>query len=231
MLQRSLSCISHIASHSLLVFRRVPTGQSPTSRPPNCDDYAPTQYKETELLKWMLRKGAQVTARATGAFFKGPYIIKLPEDNQEEPLDLQQKEKKPDMLQRIVEWVRKDETRGHARSRKKMRNLFSACDYGEFPLSFAASVGSVEKCQLLVEHSKNMTEDEMKKFKKHQQHVLKNLEPGCQKDRTDFDCRTRYEIVIVSVHVLAYLVLFSCIMTFRLNAGSLQLRVFKALIT
>lgn len=41
------------------------------------------------------------------------------------------------------------------RNLRTLHNPDSACDYGEYPLSFAASVGSVAICRVLTEHAEH----------------------------------------------------------------------------
>ena len=57
---------------------------------------------------------------------------------------------------------------------RPIANAYSACDYGEYPLAFAASIGSIETCKLIAEHK--MKADEWLEFVKDQRHIALDLE-------------------------------------------------------
>jgi ankyrin repeat protein len=85
-------------------------------------------------VQYLLEKGADISARATGTFFQPKWLPPLSH-----------------MLtpsQQVFAWL------GNIKQNKftmlkQEHNPDSACYYGELPLSFAASIGSVEICRLL----------------------------------------------------------------------------------
>ena len=83
---------------------------------------------DLELVKWMLKERICITSRATGSFFKPPtsYI-------EREVLGDTQANLEP----------------------CSFKNASSVCDYGEFPLSFAASVGNVDIMTELAKHAEH----------------------------------------------------------------------------
>ena len=98
-----------------------------------------------------------MVARATGAFFK-PKLIKV--DRQEKRSERARRYRY--IQRRIQDWLQARPARSldEANHAKRIANDVSACDYGELPLSFAASVGSLEICVRLHDHvTKNQERD------------------------------------------------------------------------
>ena len=79
--------------------------------------------KNEDLVSFLLEKGADTSARVTGLFFMPPWIPK----------------EGSGLFDRIAKYL------GSSRS----FNEYSRCYFGEFPLSFAASVGSPAMCALI----------------------------------------------------------------------------------
>lgn len=90
--------------------------------------------KDRKLVQFLLGYGANIVARATGAFFKPKRCVTVVEN--------------PTRYQRTIAWIR-----GTDLSREPLVEIRdvadSGCYYGEFPLSFAVSIGSVELCTVL----------------------------------------------------------------------------------
>jgi len=130
---------------------------------------------DPELVRWFLKNGAEVTAQATGAFFKGR-VLKRRANEGNAQLD-----GVPGAIsgftrsrsEKVLRWLQSRE--GEAVPlRRTLHNAFSACDYGEFPLSFAASVGNIEICRILCEHE--MPDTEWEKFVTSQRNLMRQME-------------------------------------------------------
>jgi ankyrin repeat protein len=92
--------------------------------------------EDVRRVQFLLERGADLSSRATGAFFQPPWLPPLSD--------------KLTPLQQIFAWMGtlKVNTFRFATLTQES-NPDSACYYGELPLSFAASVGSVEICRML----------------------------------------------------------------------------------
>eukprot|EP00282_Hemiselmis_andersenii_P015972 CAMPEP_0114112884 /NCGR_PEP_ID=MMETSP0043_2-20121206/2620_1 /TAXON_ID=464988 /ORGANISM="Hemiselmis andersenii, Strain CCMP644" /LENGTH=1168 /DNA_ID=CAMNT_0001205003 /DNA_START=196 /DNA_END=3702 /DNA_ORIENTATION=- len=134
-----------------------------------------TDDSDPELVRWFLKKGAMVTVQATGAFFKGPVIKRRANEGNQKLAGVPGAIAgfKPSRWQRLVSWLQSRE-RDKVPGRRTLHNAFSACDYGEFPLSFAASVGSIEICRILCEHE--MPDEEWKAFVVSQRNLMRQME-------------------------------------------------------
>jgi len=83
------------------------------------------QHKH-DIVKWLLDRGASVDDRALGIFFQEEYLRSFD----------------------------KDTTLWSVRQRKyqlQTNEFYSECDFGEYPLSFAAAVGDEKLCHLLLD--------------------------------------------------------------------------------
>jgi hypothetical protein len=89
---------------------------------------------DEEVVRFLLERGASLSARARGVFFMPEWI---PEQN------------KHSFFHRIKSCFL---SFTHAEVNKN-HNEYSQCAYGEFPLSFAASIGKVDICKLLYAHA------------------------------------------------------------------------------
>jgi len=87
-----------------------------------------------ESCKWLLARGANVAARATGAFFQ--------------PLRRRYALTSPSFYRKIKAWVQDVNLKEHP-VLHYVDVPDSGCYYGELPLSFAASVGDCELCDTL----------------------------------------------------------------------------------
>lgn len=112
---------------------------------------------EKGLIKWLLHRNCNVVARAKGAFFKPSKIITRSSEGVKEAWPFKQ-------LNSIGNWIQA-RVPGHSgthlasdggqrikHKKKVVINYDSACDYGELPLSFAASVGNLDACTALLHH-------------------------------------------------------------------------------
>jgi hypothetical protein len=101
---------------------------------------------EVELVKFLLKNGADLNAKATGQFFMPSWIpIKLPSN----PL------------------VRFKYSVFFPVNLGARCNEYSRCYFGELPLSFAASVGSVEICTALLGHHVGTDDMALKFLRQH----------------------------------------------------------------
>ena len=83
------------------------------------------QHKH-DIVKWLLDRGASVDDRALGIFFQEEYLRSFD----------------------------KDTTLWSVRQRKyqlQTNEFYSECNFGEYPLSFAAAVGDEKLCHLLLD--------------------------------------------------------------------------------
>jgi hypothetical protein len=92
--------------------------------------------EKPQIVHKLLEQGIEICSRARGVFFQPRY--RLPSIKE---------------LTRLQKWeamlVGIDLEHELFAAVKKIENTFSECYYGEYPLSFAASVGNVEICKLL----------------------------------------------------------------------------------
>jgi ankyrin repeat protein len=95
--------------------------------------------EEVEVVRYLLENGIEISSRATGAFFQPRFISSRYTD-----LSFTQS-----LVARLA-GINGD--RGEFATMKQIENVHSGCYYGEYPLSFAASVGNVEICNLLYEN-------------------------------------------------------------------------------
>jgi ankyrin repeat protein len=90
-----------------------------------CDDLA---------VRFLLERGASLYARALGVFFMPQWIPAL---------------KKQSFFQKarayLLSFTSSEVNKNH--------NEYSQCPYGEYPLSFAASIGKVDICKLIYHHA------------------------------------------------------------------------------
>jgi len=121
------------------------------------------QQRDPELVGWMLRRGCNVVARATGAFFKPKEVRRRKVQGGGEDKRVSWGKRVQTM---VVDVLQARPRRSHEQGgvTKRVLNDVSACDYGELPLSFAVSVGSLEICKLLLAYVVNARE-ELKKDK------------------------------------------------------------------
>jgi ankyrin repeat protein len=98
--------------------------------------------KNASRVEFLLERGASLTSRAKGTFFQPEWLRPL--------------SKRLTRLQKAFAWmIAMDLSKSRYATLTQERNPDSACYYGELPLSFAASVGSVDICQLLyLEHKR-----------------------------------------------------------------------------
>eukprot|EP00284_Hemiselmis_tepida_P017579 CAMPEP_0174923164 /NCGR_PEP_ID=MMETSP1355-20121228/6394_1 /TAXON_ID=464990 /ORGANISM="Hemiselmis tepida, Strain CCMP443" /LENGTH=429 /DNA_ID=CAMNT_0016168821 /DNA_START=36 /DNA_END=1322 /DNA_ORIENTATION=- len=130
---------------------------------------------DPELVRWFLEQGAEVTAQATGAFFKGPVIKRRANEGKPKLAAVPGVAGyKLSAWKRLSGWLQSREGGDKGPSRRTLHNAFSACDYGEFPLSFAASVGSIEICRILCDHE--MPDKEWRAFVKSQKNLMRQVE-------------------------------------------------------
>ncbi len=98
--------------------------------------------EDVEMVVYLLQQGIEVSSRATGVFFQPKWIRPHVKDLT--------------LWQRFLSWIAGvDLNLEKFTGVSQEKNDYSACYYGEYPLSFAASVGSVEICKLLFLHIKN----------------------------------------------------------------------------
>jgi hypothetical protein len=147
---------------------------------------------------------AWITIRATGSFFKGPHINinhkKLNQSMRNGGANTLSKASTPRRLsdeplsslrQRLSAWVfGANKSLESLHSARKLQNPDGACDYGEFPLSFAASIGSTNICELLVERCTDMSAWEEYEFREQQKRLVMALDKmdkpcTCMKDEYD----------------------------------------------
>jgi ankyrin repeat protein len=102
--------------------------------------------KNAQRVEFLLERGASLTSRAKGTFFQPEWLRPL--------------SKRLTWLQKAFAWmVAMDLDNLRYATLTQERNPDSACYYGELPLSFAASVGSVQICRLLyLEHKRRRRE-------------------------------------------------------------------------
>ena len=98
--------------------------------------------RDMDLVRWLLsEKNSSVASQATGAFFKASEIA------------ISKKESTARVAGRRIAIER-------SRRREKMKpNKETMCDYGEFPLSFAASMGQVEMMGVIKEEVEKRAEN------------------------------------------------------------------------
>ena len=110
--------------------------------------------QDIHLVKWMLEQGASITSRAKGAFFK-PHRSYTEQDLQGVNMS----------------------ALGGSLALEPFENKDSVCDYGEFPFSFAASVGNCEILALLAKHAERggITKEELIEVLKTQRKIRSNL--------------------------------------------------------
>ncbi len=101
--------------------------------------------EDVGAVKFLLQKGIDTSARATGVFFQPKWIRPHVKDLS--------------WWQRFLSWiVRIDLNVEKFAVMTQEKNVYSACYYGEYPLSFAASIGSVQMCRLLLSEHKKISE-------------------------------------------------------------------------
>jgi len=91
--------------------------------------------EDRELVQWLLDRGIDIAARARGVFFS-PQVVRKEADST------------PSLWQRVLALVQERDLKNDPIV-VTTRPSDSACYYGEFPLSFAVSIGDVDTCQLL----------------------------------------------------------------------------------
>mmetsp|Transcript_30817 Transcript_30817/g.64537 ORF Transcript_30817/g.64537 Transcript_30817/m.64537 type:complete len:261 (+) Transcript_30817:564-1346(+) len=102
--------------------------------------------EDAELVAFLLDKGIEISSTANGVFFQPRWIRPCVKDLTR--------------WQRFLSWmagVDLDVEKFAVVARQL--NEYSACYYGEYPLSFAASVGSVQICKLLLACQKARGDD------------------------------------------------------------------------
>jgi ankyrin repeat protein len=87
-----------------------------------------------KAVQFLLDRGASLDARATGVFFMPQWI-----SNQNTQSYFQK------LKSCFLPFTSSEVNKNH--------NEYSQCPYGEFPLSFAASIGKVDVCKLIYEHA------------------------------------------------------------------------------
>jgi len=87
---------------------------------------------DLDLVKWMLDRHICITSRARGAFFKPPSCI---------------------TEQQLQAVNMSAIARGLGATTNFFKNEDSVCDYGEFPFSFAASIGNIAIMKVLAKHA------------------------------------------------------------------------------
>jgi ankyrin repeat protein len=125
------------------------------------------------LVSELLKRHCNVVARAKGAFFK-PKTFFLPTEKSDSERDEDWFFKRLNRLLNGVESMlmakprwdvvrgkkKKEERVKRQKNLRRIENLDSACDYGELPLSFAASVGRLDVCKDLLKHVTNGLSDD-----------------------------------------------------------------------
>jgi ankyrin repeat protein len=95
--------------------------------------------EEVEVVRYLLENGIEISSRATGVFFQ-------PRFRSSRRTDLS-------FTQSLVAYIAGiNLDREECIAMNQIENVYSGCYYGEYPLSFAASVGNVEICNLLYEY-------------------------------------------------------------------------------
>jgi ankyrin repeat protein len=92
--------------------------------------------EEVEVVRYLLENGIDISSRAIGAFFQPRFISSRYTD-----LSFTQS-----LMVRLA-GINLD--REEFEAMKQIENVHSGCYYGEYPLSFAVSVGNIEICNLL----------------------------------------------------------------------------------
>lgn len=108
--------------------------------------------RQLEACRWLLDRGADITAKAIGVFFR--------------PAVMRREQVEPDehgryhysRWQRLMAWIQHRDLQQDPLA-ERVQNNDSACYYGEYPLSFAASVGDVEVCKMLYEEAQKRKRD------------------------------------------------------------------------
>lgn len=155
-----------------------------------------------DLVPWLLERNCNVVARAHGAFFK-PKTFYLPSDKNPEknkgdwffrPLIslMEGFERRLGWGRRVDANKKQVEKRvaGH-KNRRRIENLDSACDYGELPLSFAASVGRLDVCKALLKHvMSGIVEDEDAREEQERSYIRELEEIYKREEKTTKDWKT-----------------------------------------
>ena len=81
------------------------------------------------LIEEVLRRGADLGARATGAFFKPK---RIPPSFSDDGIPIRTSSHRKSALQRVIEWLQG--SAGFAWNLRPMVNDNSGCEFGEFPL-------------------------------------------------------------------------------------------------
>lgn len=97
--------------------------------------------QELELVKWLLEKGIDLGSRAEGAFFQ-PALLRS------------ESREVPSRGKRVWSWIENRDLKNDPVVHTTA-NSDSACYYGEFPLSFAVSIGNISICKILNEHARS----------------------------------------------------------------------------
>ncbi len=109
--------------------------------------------KAHDLVQKLLRMGADLDSQATGLFFMPKYFGAKKKNiyDGQQPHDAKQLQTQ---TQRLSCYITKIGTKLRNLNRlgknSVRENKYSGCYYGEFPLSFAASVGNVSICRLII---------------------------------------------------------------------------------
>ncbi len=104
-------------------------------------------------VQYLLEKGMKISSRATGVFFQPRWIRPRVKDLTR--------------WQRFLSWMAGVDLKVEKFAVVAQElNEYSACYYGEYPLSFAASIGSVEICKLLLSFQESRKADTVELVKK-----------------------------------------------------------------
>jgi ankyrin repeat protein len=102
--------------------------------------------EDAALVKDLLDQGIEISSPATGVFFQPRWIRPRVKDLSR--------------WQKFLSWISGVDLKVEKFAiLSREVNEYSACYYGEYPLSFAASVGSVQICKLLLSYHKDREKD------------------------------------------------------------------------
>jgi ankyrin repeat protein len=109
--------------------------------------------EDAELVEYLLERKIKISSRATGMFFQ-------PKWTHPQVKDLTQ-------WQRFLSWIAGIDLKVEKFAvAAREENEYSACYYGEYPLSFAASIGSIQICRLLLSCKTSRANDRVDSIKK-----------------------------------------------------------------